>query len=304
MLETCAHFMNPSRFTFAGADDLVHINDMLEFSRRHQRAEWGILADPEKHGSPRYPSIGFIRQLNDRIAEYYNSADFLDEGHNKFKASIHLCGEYVDELLEEGMTGLEDYIASFPVVQINSSHRFVNPEHINNVIEWKRYYNKTVIWQVSRFPEDDEFIYLLDNSRGKGITPDSWPSGRLPFRNRRCIPRYAGGIGPDNVVMVCNEISYTTSAYAIDMESKLRTGGEFDISKCERVISRVLGEYSEPAVGYDVPNIERELIRDLALYRQQQKELMEREKLSLKDSMKEKIQSSMVVRVNTDELTL
>jgi phosphoribosylanthranilate isomerase len=80
------------------------------------------------------------------------------------------------------------------------------------------------------FPDDDTVDWLFDRSGGL------WP----PHPGGDRLVGYAGGIGPDNVADVLEQIG-ATGPYWIDMESGVRTDDRFDLGKCRRVCEAVYG---------------------------------------------------------------
>lgn len=72
----------------------------------------------------------------------------------------------------------------------------------------------------------DVFQYLIDGSGGRGILPERWPNTVSYTR-----VGYAGGLGPDNLLVELPKILQVASpGWWIDMESSLRVhSGQFDI---------------------------------------------------------------------------
>ena len=93
--------------------------------------------------------------------------------------------------------------------------------------------NKSVIEQL--YERGREFDLLYDGSFGKGISPDSRPAPVWP-----CVLQgYAGGIGPDNVAQVLDEIYASWQKkpnYAgvfVDAQRRLEDeNGHLDLRKC------------------------------------------------------------------------
>ena len=72
------------RIGFCGADDNNNINDMILLSQKYPFIEWGILIDPEKTGSYRYPTNNWIFKICNL---------------KKLDLTAHLCGYIVINLL-------------------------------------------------------------------------------------------------------------------------------------------------------------------------------------------------------------
>lgn len=244
----------PDMVSLAGVDDNVLYKDMRDLSLMYY-IDWGVLCSPSRFGTKRYPSRGFIRDLANYAIEA--SADEGNDPENPIycdlNLTLHLCGDYVTALLEDGYMGDEELLRGFRKVQINAG-RLLLPDEYARLREWARNYKVSPIFQVPEFPDFrearwDRFgTYLLDGSGGKGITPDKWQSAWV-HGNESYIsqtPGYAGGIGPDNVLGVCHQIikndAYDSPYYYIDMESKLRDeDDEFSMEKAKHVCEKLWG---------------------------------------------------------------
>ena len=66
--------------TITGADDNTDPNQLAHLSRFYPFVEWGILFSEKRRGLPRYPTLRWIRNLED-----------LAEGR-RLKLAMHLCG--------------------------------------------------------------------------------------------------------------------------------------------------------------------------------------------------------------------
>lgn len=73
---------------------------------------------------------------------------------------------------------------------------------------------------------------LFDPSGGRGIGGHAWPSPPPATRMG-----YAGGIGPDNIEQVLDQVAPLGAAW-IDMESGVRTDDRFDLDKVREVLAR------------------------------------------------------------------
>jgi hypothetical protein len=92
---------------------------------------------------------------------------------------------------------------------------------------------------------------LMDESKGTGVLSKFWSTPP-----EVCSIGYAGGIGPDNIKRVLNDISLVAGGKEvwIDMETSLRTvdangKDSFDLNKCIRCIDSVckIGIHSHPS---------------------------------------------------------
>jgi hypothetical protein len=215
--------MKPKLITFSGFDDNTSIEGMEDLSRRYP-VEWAVLFSPSRQGKDnRYPSMSAIRNLVHRNA-----------GHH-LRLAAHLCGDHSRAIMA-GHTGqpvdMPISLDHFNRIQINHPdpvpallHKFA-ADWLPRVIMQ----SKSITWP-ARW---GTFDMLFDASRGQGIAPAAWPEHPGYYVG------YAGGIGPDNVAAVINEIG-ANHAYWIDMESGVRTDDRFDIEKCRAVCEAVFG---------------------------------------------------------------
>lgn len=243
----------PSKVGMAGVDDRVDLDRLCYLSMMYD-IEWGVLLHPEKYGQKRYMSRMGVLHFNnwvERIKEIYDEGTD-DTITTQVRCSAHLCGDYVDMLLEDGYIGIEQQITQFRTIQVNLCGRKIKTDESERVDAWARHYNKSIVMQVDEFPYDDNYTYLLDRSRGKGVHPNSWPNPQRPFglseRGRDYYrdhhPGFAGGITPDNILDTCGDIQQHTSYYFIDMESGLRDeDNEFDLGKAKLALNAIYGNY-------------------------------------------------------------
>lgn len=228
--------------SLTGADDCVAPGALAALSAQYPFVEWAILYFPEKEDTPRNPSALWRE-------------NFLSLGLPYTAA--HLCGTQVfRELLTPGAA--EARIADlsrYRRIQLNINAR--RPEFIDG--EVLTIYRKLhgaglrLILQHHAASEQviDRFLYdldeegmkrvdiLFDASKGTGQRPDAWPE---PHRfNLFC--GYAGGLGPDVLATELQKIKAAVARskrdlpYWIDMETGVRTGNAFDLTKAEQVLS-------------------------------------------------------------------
>jgi hypothetical protein len=240
----------PDRISFAGIDDNVEFASLHKLNNLYN-LEFGILVHPEKHGTHRYPSKGFLMQLVQYNAAYKAriiGGDYLTHPSDRsFYFCMHLCGEYLDALFEDGYTGLEHFLPAFSAVQFNIGDRVLTDAMVNTIEDWTDSYGLHRIVQVSELPNDDKFPYLLDRSRGKGIYMDHWPAvnfrepnGRLRYRDNKVT--FAGGLNASNIIKTCYNINRQTDWYNLDMETGVRdSANEFSLDKCFEICELVWG---------------------------------------------------------------
>lgn len=247
--------VTPYITTFAGIDDKVEFGPLTNLTSLYRDIEFAVLVHQEKFGTKRYPSVGWIMQLQDFVREWNSEGNLdIDFRRQPISTSLHICGEYLDMLLDVGYCGLEHLTESFSRVQFNVGDRVLSYEDKLLLKAWADNYGQmSTIIQVSEWPLDDTVGYLYDRSRGRGISTGSFPdplnppnqTGRARVIYRDHYPGFAGGISPSNVVEVCNQLHRTTgvSYFNIDMESGVRdTNNEFSLAKCEQVCEAIFGK--------------------------------------------------------------
>lgn len=239
--------------TLTGADNSVHADDLFTVSKDFPFVEWGILLSRRQGGNPRFPSIEWLDDLG--MSYYY-------EENQQAKFSLHLCGQYVREILRG-----EDKFANelgtdvwdiFSRVQINThgEDQQWDTEALAAVIA--AHPEKQFIFQLDGFGKNEamaksmsfeykleNIAFLCDRSHGAGIVPYGWPIP--PLSN--VDTGYAGGLGPDNILHMHSNIQSAIQSrtdfkkdYWIDMETKLRSGDhinpdeKFDMEKCVQVL--------------------------------------------------------------------
>ena len=81
----------------------------------------------------------------------------------------------------------------------------------------------------SVFSKEIPFLELFDLSGGTGSFPE-----KVPELVEGKLVGYAGGMGPENVLLYLSKIK-GQGGFWIDMETKVRTDGWFDLNKVEEV---------------------------------------------------------------------
>lgn len=218
--------------TFTGADDSIQPNDLISISKDYPFVEWGILFS--KNQGNRYPSEDWIYNLVCQKAHAIQKDNDLT-----FNLSGHLCGAYAKELLKGRLT-LNDQqyplTEAFGRFQINMGQEAIEILNKEKIIEQMNRTNAQFILQLHNGsqPVWEELNHLpncstlYDQSGGRGILQNSWQSPK------HHLTGYAGGLGPDNLEDELFKIGNVIGDKEIwiDMESKVRTDDQFDLSKC------------------------------------------------------------------------
>lgn len=227
--------------TFTGADGHTSIHNLAWLSAQYPIVEWGILIAPGRFGTPRYPGLPWLMELNElhmRLGSHV-------------RVAFHLCGEAA----RETMGGLTRWLPPPWVrrVQINGfddtkaddmprphdGQRYIlqarSEEAIRQTAEYVAYRNDDK--KADHGGDWGSPDVLYDASGGRGIAPSAWPKEIPGVR-----VGYAGGIGLDNVSSVLDDLlaQDRTQDFWIDMESSLRTQHNlFDLDKAHRVLEVV-----------------------------------------------------------------
>jgi hypothetical protein len=231
---------NISWVSLTGAEDSVDPGALVDMSQEHPQAEWALLCLFEREGAGRNPTQAWRESFLDRI-----------EGHGR--SALHLCGkESFDRLLR---TGPWDELGRYDRIQANINARSQAFDKEQTMEIWTILSTQTrgLIIQLhdNVRPWAMEFLerqrlgarveVLFDESKGRGVAPDAWTA---------CLDGlacgYAGGLGPENVEQAMPLIAKAASAPGcwIDMETRLRSEGLFDLDKCRQVLER-----SEPWIN-------------------------------------------------------
>jgi hypothetical protein len=218
-----------TRVTITGADDAVDPNALVALSAEFPFVEWGILLSHRRMNTARYPSILWLRKLRETTG---------GRSRKTFVLAYHLCGSIVREAMDEA------YIA-WPVRGLASSYLRLQlngyqPGSITPALEALRDQPLEMILQCgseSALPHVARDARILSShvlfglSGGTGSVPSHWP-----VTPAGTSLGFAGGIGPDNVVDVLNDIGPREAPFWIDMESGVRTNDRFDLAKVRAVL--------------------------------------------------------------------
>jgi hypothetical protein len=215
-----ASFHAPSFITFTGVDDAALLPGMLELTARYP-IEWGMLLDAAQEGAPLFPSQAV------RLA--IQSAPL--------RLSAHICGGAAKAIVEGRDPGLD--LRGYSRIQVNHSRSGSDPGDIRNSQRFAaRYGVRAALQCQGEFPHDLRADWLYDVSFGTGARPGTWPA----IGADQLFCGYSGGLNPDNVADILGRLAMPPrTEYWIDMESGVRTGSKFDLSKCEAVCRAVYG---------------------------------------------------------------
>ncbi len=226
--------------TMTGADNRTDINDLVRVSDKFPFVEWGILFSQSKIGQPRYPDSGWLYEL----ARIKKEEPLL-------KTSAHLCGKWCRDFLTGGqlvMDELPNLLCSFDRIQLNFAtgttidltllSRTCRQMEAQFIVQIKGGNSIAIIQSLQSLRVDA--VGLHDLSGGLGLSPDKWPLPLRPYCG------YAGGLGPDNLrdqlQIIAGQVAFAVEYSGpiwVDMESKIRTDEQFDISKVESCLSVV-----------------------------------------------------------------
>lgn len=217
--------------TITGADDYTSIDEMIYLSKHYPFVEWGILV-MDDCTRPRFPSKQWIAELPEKL-----------------KLSVHLCGQYVHDILEGNLKGENIFWNEkgqidnkFKRVQINTHGILHNYDAQAAAMLIDSYPAKHFIFQYdevnkqalldiySKVKRKFAIEALFDLSHGAGVLPSKWPN---PFLNIKF--GYAGGLGPDNLSDQIPKIIEASKGSEgdiwIDMETHVRTDEKLDLQK-------------------------------------------------------------------------
>ena len=227
--------MNLDRVTITGADDSIHPQELIRLSTLFPFAEWGILLSKSQVGHPRFPSFGWLRQLQ-------------AERTINMQLSEHICGTWVRNMMAGSCLFQHDmypYLGMFKRLQWNFHAEHLRPQ-LGCVATGLLYYpNHQHIFQMDgvndqllstlRTSQEADIVPLFDTSGGAGIVPKKWPAA-MP--DVYC--GYAGGLGPDTLEHEITRIKEVVghATIWIGMERRVRSDNDhqFDLQKVERCL--------------------------------------------------------------------
>jgi hypothetical protein len=214
----------PSFITFTGVDNDSLLPGMLQLSALYP-IEWGVLLDAAQEGAPLFPVQAVRRAIQGA----------------PLRLSAHVCGGAAKAIVEGRDPGLD--LSGYSRVQINHSRSGSNASDIRNSQRFAARHGIRVALQCQGdFPDDLRADWLYDVSFGTGARPGTWPA----IGAQQTFCGYSGGLNPDNVADILARLAVPARTdYWIDMESGVRTGSRFDLSKCESVCRIVYGQRSD-----------------------------------------------------------
>lgn len=224
--------------SFVGVDTNTDIDVIRKLEEVSPIAlEWGVLYSPGRAGRQnRYPSFSFIK-------------DFLHE-RDDFEKSLHLCGEAVDQYLNNSNPEISTLIErSGCRTQLNFAiDKYDESFLLDKVVELHEKHCLILQCNKSKKKFIDKLIKLIpeENKGNVNILYDgSGGFGRVISKAEAPFPGfftgYAGGINPTNVTEIVEMIDKVVAdaPYYIDMESGIRTDDWLDLDKCKAVIKSI-----------------------------------------------------------------
>lgn len=217
-----------------GADDRTSLNDLRELSLQYPFVEWALLYGA-KPGTPRNPTAAW--------REAFFSAAL------PCSSAVHLCGAEAFVELREGRLPPDVLCAARLQLNINARRPDFSLAEVLDIYTRALDLGPDIILQHHDGTRQEIDIFLqgltshqrrrvhvlLDESRGKGLRPQSWA---MPSYLGGVFIGYAGGIGPENAADVLEEVALASSRPCwIDMESGVRTDNQFDIGKAALVLA-------------------------------------------------------------------
>ena len=206
----------PEFITFTGIDDRTDLARADKLASMYP-IEWGVLFSANNQDA-RYPCLQVVNEVMDI----------------KGKKAAHLCGDVCKDTAQKGIVVDWVPLKKFDRTQLNGIDVCTN--HFEKL---KKAYGVKVIRQVSeeKFTSHAPFHELYDISAGEGIIPDRIPG----HPDGETLVGYAGGMGPETVVGYLDKID-KSGPYWIDMETRIRTNGWFDLEKVTKVCELVYGD--------------------------------------------------------------
>lgn len=219
--------------SLTGTDDATSLADLNALGEEFPFVEWALLYVPGKEGQARNPTQAWRETF----------FAHRPRGGN----AVHLCGALAFEQLQTGI--LPPEILKTDRLQLNINARrpdFSDAEVLriydraltlgpDLILQRHEYTFHVIDWFLQGLKAADRarVTVLLDESRGKGIQPETWS---VPISLKDVTLGFAGGLGPDNVAAVAAKIEQLKVPYWLDMESGIRTDNSFDKVKARAVL--------------------------------------------------------------------
>ena len=222
--------MKINRITITGADNNTEISELIWLAKKFPFVEWGILFSASRPGTNRYPSLEWIKELQNSIDESFN-------------LSAHLCGKYLREILQDGEWMFVDALfkGGFKRAQLNfnfSNTDYKPPILLRLLDSYKGRFilqtNKSNFEVIETIKTSYEFDVLYDSSGGRGTEIKEI---KPPYEQH--YTGYSGGLSPLNIEQFCEKVIdfQNDSSVFIDCESGVRDEkDEFDLDKVEKYL--------------------------------------------------------------------
>ena len=204
----------PEFITFTGIDDRTDLARADKLAGMYP-IEWGVLFSADNQDA-RYPCAQAVNEIM-QIKGY---------------KAAHLCGK-VSKDAAQGQRVDWVPLEQFNRIQLNGKE--VPTEYFDKL---KSTYGVEIIRQVCEagFSGHAPAFELYDISGGEGVIPEKIPA----HPDGKTFVGYAGGMGPETVISYLKRIDIN-GPYWIDMESRIRTNGWFDLAKVTKVCELVYG---------------------------------------------------------------
>lgn len=230
--------------TISGADKDTSADDMRRLSAQYPFLEWAMLVGGHREAErPRYPSDATLDARMDAAQ------------------AAHFCGAAMREILDGRLTTLERFlgmrriqlnVGGLPIIgekvaaALNVLSGRVPARRPTFLVQVDRLHGLQELRRIDSAVEGYDFAPLFDMSGGRGL----WLSPEDIQRHAAWarlwgqahpggIVGFAGGIAPDNVEWIVQEIQQAHDGpFWIDMESGVRTDDRLDLRKVERVLTR------------------------------------------------------------------
>lgn len=235
--------------TMSGCNETTDIEELASLLRSSPVAEIGIQVNEKKcaFGSSRKSWI-------------YSLASYLKYKKQVINAALHINPSWVTDFCQGSMpSGLQDLLELrnyygcpfFHRLQLNFRiGRDSTPDMETLMALIRNFASRRFILSYNESNEEfiremykrgAKFDLLFDSSHGEGIVPKE----RLASVFNDVLQGYAGGISPENVTEVLDQIAVQEAlvpnfaGVAIDAEGKLKTDGMFDIDRGQAYLRAV-----------------------------------------------------------------
>lgn len=214
--------------TITGVDTKTDINRLISLSSKYPNVEWGFLYSFWNEGKePRYMSVDDIIKFATLLVQA------------ECNTSLHLCGQAFRDFVDFPV--LQGSLELFNRVQLNFNASAKNMPALCDLTEailaWPdtqfiiQYNdNNKYLWRV--LYDIPNLALLCDASGGRGKEIDTF---EIPATG--IFTGYAGGIGPNNIKQIKNDLADIQGVGWLDMESNVRTNDWLDLNKVEAVLS-------------------------------------------------------------------